>query len=309
MSVDAPFFSIVVPAYNRAKFLPRAIISVLEQSHTDWELLIIDDCSTDNTKEIVAEYNDPRIRYERNEKNLERSASRNKGIGLAKGEYICFLDSDDQYLPNHLQALHNAITAVDDKVALFYTNFTRKYTDSEEKVVFLPQGKWNRVQYMMAIQAPPSCTCIHKSILDEFQFNPDLNVNEDVELFARILGKYPMVKVDTYSVIMNIHGGNTKFVEGGVLEKQFKATEIIFANSALKEFLDDGFKKFYLSSLHRRMINYHLEKDSLEKVRGSLWYHITNMSGDSRNKSYMLLLIYSLPGGRLLRKLVAWLKK
>lgn len=309
MSVDRPYFSIIVPAYNRAKFLPRAIISVLEQHYTDWELLIIDDCSTDNTGEVVVSYNDPRIRYVRNEKNIERSASRNKGIEVARGEYICFLDSDDQYLPGHLEALYNTILAVDDKVGMFYTCFTWKFPDKEEKVAYKKQGEWNNVEYMMTIQVPPSCTCFHKDILEEFKFNPELNVNEDIELFVRILCKHPLERVDAYTVIMHIHGGNTKFVESGVQERQFQATETILANPEVRKHISKAYEKYYLLSLHRRTIAYHLEKDTLEKARGSLWYHITNAPGDERNKSYRLLLLYSLPGGRLLRKLVAWVKK
>lgn len=309
MSVDNPFFSIVVPSYNRAKFLPHAIISVMEQTFSDWELLVIDDCSTDNTGEIVVSYNDPRIRYIRNQKNIERSASRNKGIELSRGEYICFLDSDDHYLPAHLEKLHNAIQVVDDKMAMFFTCFIRKFADKEEKVIYLPKGHWNNVEYMMSIQVPPSCTCFHKDILKEFQFNLALNVNEDIELFVRILSKYPLEKVDAYTMVMNIHGGNTKFVESGILERQFKAANAIMANPDVKKHISPAYEKFYLASLHRKAIAYHLEKGTLEQARASLWYHITQIPGDERNKSYSLLFIYSLPGGRLLRKLVAWVKK
>ena len=101
-------FSIIIPSYNRANHLPKAIESVLAQSFTDWELIIVDDGSTDNTSDVVASYNDPRIKYIYQE-NAERSAARNNGIRNANGEWICFLDSDDVYLNQHLAVFEKAI--------------------------------------------------------------------------------------------------------------------------------------------------------------------------------------------------------
>ena len=99
--INMPFFSIIIPTYNRAHVIMRPIDSVLRQTFEDWELIIVDDGSTDDTKSIIESYHDNRIRYVWQE-NQERSAARNHGIALAKGEWICFLDSDDDYYPNHL---------------------------------------------------------------------------------------------------------------------------------------------------------------------------------------------------------------
>ncbi len=103
-----PFFSIIIPTYNRAHTIRRPIDSIIAQTYSDWELIIVDDGSMDNTKEIVASYQDPRIKYVW-QKNQERSAARNHGITLAKGDWICFQDSDDEYLPQHLEVLKKAI--------------------------------------------------------------------------------------------------------------------------------------------------------------------------------------------------------
>jgi len=98
-----PFFSIIVPTYNRAHLISKAIESVIAQSFVNWELIIVDDGSTDKTMDLIASYQekDTRIRYIYQE-NAERSAARNNGIDHAKGEYICFLDSDDYYLKKNL---------------------------------------------------------------------------------------------------------------------------------------------------------------------------------------------------------------
>ena len=75
--------SIITPSYNTANFISQTIESVLNQTYTNWEMIIVDDCSTDNTKEVVLKYNDPRIIYIENEKNSGAAISRNKGLKLS----------------------------------------------------------------------------------------------------------------------------------------------------------------------------------------------------------------------------------
>ena len=106
MTAPAPKLSICLPAYNYAHFLPKAIESVLIQDFKDYELIILDDVSPDNTQEIAMEYakKDPRIRYILNEKNLGAIENCNKGVAVARGEYVAFLSADDFYLPGWLQA-------------------------------------------------------------------------------------------------------------------------------------------------------------------------------------------------------------
>jgi glycosyltransferase involved in cell wall biosynthesis len=105
-NLKKPKVSVITVTFNREAFIREAINSVLAQSFTDWELLVIDDASTDNTKSIVDEYisKDSRIKYFRNEQNLGIAKTRNRGLELAEGEYIAPLDSDDVWLDkNKLQ--------------------------------------------------------------------------------------------------------------------------------------------------------------------------------------------------------------
>ncbi len=98
-----PKVSVILPTYNRAKYISRAIDSVLAQTYKDWELIIIDDGSTDNTKEVVEPYlKDKRIKYVWKE-NGGVSSARNKGLDMATGEFVAFLDSDDFYMPEKLE--------------------------------------------------------------------------------------------------------------------------------------------------------------------------------------------------------------
>ena len=95
--------SIIMPSWNTAKFIGETIQSVIDQTYTNWELLIVDDCSTDNTDEVVASFKDVRIRYFHNEKNLGAALTRNRALREAKGEWIAFLDSDDLWMPEKLE--------------------------------------------------------------------------------------------------------------------------------------------------------------------------------------------------------------
>lgn len=96
--------SIITPSYNTANFIGKTIESVLEQTYQNWEMIIVDDCSQDNTDEVVQQYLvDERIRYIKNEVNSGAALSRNRALKEAKGRWIAFLDSDDLWSPNKLE--------------------------------------------------------------------------------------------------------------------------------------------------------------------------------------------------------------
>ena len=94
--------SIIMPSYNTRDYIGASIESVLAQTYENWELLIVDDCSTDDTDAVVAKFTDPRIRYLKNEKNSGAAVSRNYALREAKGRWIAFLDSDDLWEPEKL---------------------------------------------------------------------------------------------------------------------------------------------------------------------------------------------------------------
>ncbi|MBD3660935.1 MAG: glycosyltransferase family 2 protein, partial [Arenibacter algicola] len=106
--MSSPFFSVIISTYNRASFIGRTIASVLKQDFEDFELIIVDDGSTDNTKEVVVGIEDKRIRYYKKD-NAERGAARNFGAKKASGEYLNFLDSDDLLYDDHLSTAHKII--------------------------------------------------------------------------------------------------------------------------------------------------------------------------------------------------------
>lgn len=95
--------SIIMPSWNTEKFIGESIESVLRQTYKNWELIIVDDCSTDNTDKVVHSFKDPRIRYFHNKKNSGAAITRNHALQKAKGEWVAFLDSDDLWMPEKLE--------------------------------------------------------------------------------------------------------------------------------------------------------------------------------------------------------------
>lgn len=96
--------SIITPSYNTAKFIGKTIESIQNQTYQNWEMIIVDDCSPDNTDDVVAEYlKDKRIKYIKNDKNSGAAVSRNRALREAKGKWIAFLDSDDLWMPEKLE--------------------------------------------------------------------------------------------------------------------------------------------------------------------------------------------------------------
>jgi len=123
MRENSPTVSVIIPTYNRAHLIGRAIQSVLNQTYQDFEIIVVDDGSTDNTKEIVKSLDDKRIRYIRHKENKGGGAARNTGIKAAIGEYIAFLDSDDEWLPEKLECQMKVFKNAGSEVGVVYTGF------------------------------------------------------------------------------------------------------------------------------------------------------------------------------------------
>lgn len=220
--------------------LPSAIQSVLKQEFQEWELLIVDDGSTDDTKEVVSSFEDSRIKYVYQE-NQERSAARNNGIRAASGKFICFLDSDDQYLPDHLLSFHLTITSAKNDNGIFYSEIS---IESNTGVVSQQQLEVNEEQnlqtFLFHASVIPDRICIKKEILDEFQFDPNISISEDTDLWVRIVCKYPaLISSNTHSVLYTQHEDNS------VNFKRYNAYE------ARKKTLKQLLKKSEVSNIDR----------------------------------------------------------
>jgi glycosyltransferase involved in cell wall biosynthesis len=120
--------SIIVPVYNREKLVTRAIKSIQQQSYQDWELILIDDASTDNTKQIIHQEiaTNPRIKLVDNKYSKGPSGGRNTGLDYAQGKYIAYQDSDDEWAPHHLETMLQYLEKYPDKIDLMSANPLRK---------------------------------------------------------------------------------------------------------------------------------------------------------------------------------------
>lgn len=305
--MPSPFFSIVIPTYNRGYLIANTLSSVITQSYTNWELILIDDGSTDNTKEVVLKFNDSRIKYNW-QTNTERSKARNNGINLSSGEFICFLDSDDLWRPNHLQVLKQCIDMNGLKPALYFTGMTWNFKDHKQDVIFPSPTEKNPVEYVITNQIAPSTVCVHQSILKKETFNPALRINEDVELFARIAADYPIIQIQDVTVDFIIHNQNTKALEKNLILPQIEALNQIFSNPVLKHKISAAFKTEKLRDLKHALINYYLQIGDFPKMNSVIIRFLFSYPFHFQNKSKIVLLLYHLPGGKLLQNLIAKLK-
>lgn len=127
----AGLVSIIMPSYNTAAYIAESIQSVLNQSYRDWELLIVDDCSSDNTDDVVKPFlPDQRIRYLKNDKNSGAAVSRNRALREAKGKWIAFLDSDDLWMPEKLEKHIQFMES--HKYHFSYTNYSEIETEGKK---------------------------------------------------------------------------------------------------------------------------------------------------------------------------------
>ena len=138
LSKSGPFVSIILPTYNRERLLGRAIQSILTQTYSNFEIIVVDDCSRDNTENIVRNFCDKRIRYIRHEENKGAVAARNTGIKAARGEYIAFQDSDNEWLPGKLEKQINSIKSAPPYFGVVYTSFW--LIDRDRKTYFPPSN-------------------------------------------------------------------------------------------------------------------------------------------------------------------------
>ncbi len=197
-------FSIILPTYNRAKMLPVAIESVLLQEYTNWELIIVDDGSTDNTKQVVQQYNDNRIKYIWQE-NQERSAARNNGINKASGNYICFLDSDDYLLSNHLAEFYSCIEQNGEKFAIYFCNTMCEYKGEISEVKQTYINTRNSIEFAFANTIGVPRVCIPTRYMLKHNFNPLISIGEDKDLWIRIASELNFIHNNKYTTVYKEH--------------------------------------------------------------------------------------------------------
>lgn len=228
---DGPFFSVIIPTYNRAALLPRAVASVQAQSYPHWELIIVDDGSTDHTRTLAEAYarQDGRVRYVWQE-NKQLNAARNRGVDLARGQYVCFLDDDDEFLPIHLEQMAKEVHSLNlDDIALLKTQMLVEYKgvvrtgtsyDSQAHPI---AAFWHDMPNLLSF-------AFNRRIFDVFRFDERFLLFDDAHFLLRVLTRFPLFYIHHPSVLYHIHSGarSLQYTHPSMLQNHLQAIDHLF---------------------------------------------------------------------------------
>lgn len=203
-------FSVVIPLYNKQETILNTVDSVLKQSHKNFELLIVDDGSTDDSLRQIKNINDQRIRIFQKE-NGGVSSARNFGILKSRFDFVAFLDADDLWLENHLETLNEMVLKYED-----YSIFASSYILTEEVIDFKQnnnqdfiRGNYFKLYLNNDRIISSSCVAIRKNCFSKAGFfDTSLKRGEDLEMWARLARYYDMVKCSTITSVYNIGAEN-----------------------------------------------------------------------------------------------------
>lgn len=261
------FFSIIIPTYNRASFIVKTIQSIINQTYSNFEIIVVDDGSTDNTEEVVKSIKDERIKYHKKE-NSERGAARNFGAKKAKGGFITFVDSDDlvynDYLEQANMFINNNLNA-----KIFHQLFEIKDVEGNllQKIAKTKRNVFKSLIFegnFMACQG----MFLEKDFALEHSFieDRDIAASEDYELWLRIACNHEILinPVVTSALIEHSNRSVQNINPNKLIKRKLKMLEILFTNSRIKNHILP-YKKNILSntysyiSLHLAMANYKKE--------------------------------------------------
>ena len=189
--------SIIMPSYNTAPYIRETIQSVLDQTYQNWELIIVDDCSSDNTDEIVSTYLlDDRIHYLKNEKNSGAAFSRNIALREAKGRWIAFLDSDDLWMPEKLEKQINFMDK--NGYSFSYTNYEEINVEGNRTGVKVT-GPKKITKTGMYNYCWPGCLTVmyNRSVVGLIQIE-DIRKNNDYAMWLKVCKKADCYLLDEY---------------------------------------------------------------------------------------------------------------
>jgi glycosyltransferase involved in cell wall biosynthesis len=309
-----PFFSIILPVFNRENRINRAIQSILDQEFNDWELIIVNDASTDGTKEILDKIDYPQIRVIHNEVNSERCVSRNIGIEHAKGEFICFLDSDDYHLPFHLTRIYDLIKSRNFEKAFYFSNAYNESESGERSDRFCPNLDTNEpYHYFLKFTVNPQRWAVHKSIFEKVKFDPEVIICEDMDTSMRIIAAgFPVYQLQERTTVYVAASDSFTHGDSNKWEKELFYLKRIFDKKEFKGKLP-LFSKWRLLS----MCNYHLAAKMQKKGNKiGMYGHIFKAFflfpkgyNNRTNFPMLIMFLYELPILGIVLKKAVTLKK
>lgn len=203
-----PKVSVIIPTYNRADFLKKAVQSVLHQTYQDYEILVRDDGSTDNTQQVISNFKDSRIRYTRNMTNIGVIQNRNNAVNNSKGKYIAFLDDDDEWLPEKLEKQMSIIEASPAKLGGVYSGAYSIDTKLGKIVkLSVPEYRGYILKHLLKNNFIMTSTLVLKKKCFEKVglFDPEFKSASDFDMWIRVAEKFEFDYVLSALVNYNVH--------------------------------------------------------------------------------------------------------
>lgn len=247
MSKDkhTPKVSVIIPTYNRASYLKEAIESVLAQTYKDFELIIVDDGSTDNTEEVVRSFDDERIIYKKKQREGHPGKTRNVGLDLARGEYIAFLDDDDLWLPEKLEEQIKALEQYHFRVC--YTIYSI-FGKADKRDIHTPPKQIAKSGFLFldlikfgSFVATPTI-CIKKEVFEKvgkFAEVEELRSGQDYEMWLRIAEKFYFFCIPKPLVLVRFHTNTVS--ETFISKRHFAIYNRVVKNARVSKYLKRRF--------------------------------------------------------------------
>lgn len=303
-----PLVSVVIPAYNKGDIIKETIDSALAQTYPNIEIIVINDGSTDNTAEIVKSIKDDRIKYYYQPNSGLPAKPRNKGVELAKGEYVAFLDHDDLWMENKLEK-QISIIEKDPQIALVTSNALFILTDKKTNIPIIKgvkSGYFNDRDFLPEMNVIQSTALIKKSVFIEmkgFDESPDLRAAEDYDLWLRMYPKYLCYYLNDCLAYYRKYDSSSSGNKYGCLKIALDHYNKYFISYGFPEKIN---KKRLSSILHHLSCQQYLsnDKNHLENARKAYQF--------DRNILYLLFYIFFLLPKRVtapLKKIISNLRK
>lgn len=231
--------SVIIPTYNRAEFLSTAITSVLNQTFQDFEIIVVDDCSKDNTPEVVSRFNDKRIKYIRNETNKGEAGARNTGIVNSNSEYIAFLDDDDEWLPEKLELQVNLLKNSPTKVGVVYTGYIEIDRTNKKilwKMIPTKKGDIHKDMFIKNYVGIPSTVILRRVCFERIGlFDENVVYPTDYDMWIRISKEFYFEYIEKPLVRYHIHDNsisNNSEIRIRGIETMLKRYSQIFSSNS-----------------------------------------------------------------------------
>ncbi len=246
------FLSIIIPTYNRGDYILGTISSILDQDYRNFEIIIVDDGSTDNTEELVKSIYGNKIRYYRKD-NEERAIARNFGINEAKGDYLTFLDSDDRLYPHYFS---EALRLIETYNTPEWLHLSYEIKDQNGKILRRENNRKGNINRTLVTGNHLSCigVFLRNDIIREYQFNedPDIIGSEDYILWMKLSCRYTLrYSNKTCACMVHHKGRSVENYSAFVLQNRIK--------KSIEYIIDDPmFKKTYGKEYGRFLSHRHL---------------------------------------------------